>query len=133
MSKLVSAVISAAILGASSVAIAQTTGTTGGTMKPSDTMSSSPSMQNSIDFKMMDKNSDGMITRDEYVGYYGGRFDRMKRNDKGMVMMNDMQTWDGARASTAGGTSNITNNPVTDRPGTKGGVGNPPATGGGSK
>jgi len=48
-------------------------------------------------------------------------------------MMNDMQTWDGARASTAGGTSNITNNPVTDRPGTKGGVGNPPATGGGSK
>ena len=30
-----------------------------------------------------------MISRDEYVKYYGGRFDRMKRNDKGMVMMQD--------------------------------------------
>ena len=124
--KLVSIVIGAAFMGASAVAGAQTTAP-----KPGDTMSDQKTMQNQIDFKAMDKNSDGMISRDEYVGYYGGRFDRMKRNDKGMVMMNDLMMMDGARASTAGGTSNITNKPTTNLPGTKRGSGNPPATGGG--
>lgn len=124
--KLISIVMGAAFLGASAAAVAQTTGP-----KPGDTMSNQTTMQNQIDFKAMDSNADGMISRDEYVGYYGGRFDRMKRNDKGMVMMKDMMMMDGARASTAGGSSNITNKPTTNLPGTKGGSGNPPATGGG--
>lgn len=130
MNKAISIVIGAAILSASATIGAQTS-----TMsKESGTMSKQKdTMQNQIDFKAMDVNSDGMISREEYVGYYGTRFDGMKRTDKGMVMMQDMHTWDGARAPTAGGTSNITNNPVTNLPGTKAGSGNPPATGGGSK
>lgn len=119
--KLMSIVVGAAILGASAAAGAQTTGP-----KPGDTMSSHKTMQNQVDFKVMDANADGMISREEYVNYYGGRFERMKRNDKGMVMMNDMMMWDGARA----------NNPTSDaptkaNPGVKGGAGTPKATGGG--
>ncbi len=118
--KLLSILFGAAILGASATAGAQTTAP-----KPGDTMSDQKTIQNQIDFKVMDKNADGMISREEYVGYYGGRFDRMKRNDKGMVMMDDMRMWDGGR-----------NNPTSDtptkaRPGVKGGAGTPPATGGG--
>ncbi len=124
--KVISIVIGAAFIGASAVAGAQTSGP-----KPGDTMANQKTMQNEIDFKVMDTNGDGMISREEYVNYYGGRFDRMKRNDKGMVMMNDVMMMDGARASTAGGSSNITNKPTTNLPGTKRGSGNPPATGGG--
>ena len=117
--RFVSLVIGAAFLGASAAAGAQTSGP-----KPGDTASAQASTQYQIDFKAMDANSDGMISREEYVNYYGGRFDRMKRNDKGMVMMNDVRMWD-AR-----------NNPTSDvpsknRPGVKGGAGAPPATGGG--
>jgi hypothetical protein len=50
----------------------------------------------------------------------------MKRNDKGMVMMDDMRIWDGTRADNP--TSNI---PTKARPGVKGGAGNAPAAGGG--
>ena len=118
MSKqLISILMGAAILGASAAA-----GATG--PKPGDTMSSQKSMQNQIDFKAMDANADGMISREEYVSYYGGRFDRMKRNDKGMVLMDDVRMWD-AR-------SNPTSDTATkNRPGVKGGAGAPPATGGG--
>ena len=117
--KLVSITIGAAFLGASAVAGAADTGP-----KPGDTASSHASTQYQIDFKAMDANSDGMISREEYVNYYGGRFDRMKRNDKGMVMMNDVRMWD-AR-------SNPTSDVATkNRPGVKGGAGAPPATGGG--
>ena len=117
--KFVSIAISAAFLSASAAAGAQTTGP-----KSGETPASHASTQYQIDFKVMDANSDGMISREEYVNYYGGRFDRMKRNDKGMVMMNDVRMWD-AR-----------NNPTSDvpsknRPGVKGGAGAPPATGGG--
>ncbi|MEP6609401.1 MAG: EF-hand domain-containing protein [Burkholderiaceae bacterium] len=132
MSKLISIVVGSAFIGASAFAVAQTSTTPSGMTKPAADMTPSAT-QYSIDYKAMDANGDGMISRDEYMRYYGTRYDRMKRNDKGMVMMNDMMMSDGAHASTAGGTSNITNNPTTNRPGTKGGVGNPPATGGGSK
>jgi hypothetical protein len=120
--KLISIVMGAAILGASAAAVAQTTTAP----KSGDTMpSQSATTQYQVDFKVMDTNADGMITREEYVAYYGGRFERMKRNDKGMVMMNDMMIWDGGR-----------NNPTSDtptkaNPGVKGGAGAPKATGGG--
>ncbi len=116
--KLLSIVFGAAILGASATAGAQTPAP-----KPGDTMSDQKTTQSQIDFKAMDKNNDGWISREEYVGYYGGRFDRMKHNDKGMVMMDDVRMWDSR------------NNPTSDaptkaHPGVKGGAGTPKATGG---
>lgn len=133
MNKLVSIAVSAAFLGASAVAGAQT----GGTMKPGES-SMTPSATTgstagrSVDFKKMDTNGDGWVSREEYLGFYGTRYDGMKRNDKGWVSWSDMQQSDG-RFFQPGTTSNTTGNPTTDRAGTKGGVGNPPATGGGSK
>jgi hypothetical protein len=118
--RLVSIVMGAAILGASAAAGAQTATSP----KPGDTMSSQKTIQNQIDFKVMDSNADGMISREEYVNYYGGRFDRMKRNDKGMVMMQDVRMWDDRSNPTS-------DTPTKSRPGVKGGAGSPPATGGG--
>lgn len=85
----------------------------------------------SMDFKKMDANNDGWVSREEYLGFYGSRYDTMKRGDRG-VAWSDMQTAEG-RFFEPGTTSNTTGNPVTNRAGTQGGVGNPPATGGGSK
>ncbi len=111
-----------------------TSATTGGAMSTTAagaTMSSG-GMAQDMEFKMMDANGDGWVSRDEYVRFYGMRHDRMKRNDKGMVSWQDMQAMDG-KFFQPGTTSNTTGNPVTNRVGTSGGVGNPPATGGGSK
>jgi hypothetical protein len=127
MRKLVAVVCGAALMGASGLASAQassgpyannpTTGSTAG---------------KSVDFKKMDANSDGWVSREEYLGFYGARYDTMKRNDKGMVSWSDMQASDG-RFFQPGTTSNTTGNPTTNQAGTKGGSGNPPASGGGSK
>ena len=119
MKKLVAIVCGTALMGASGIAFAQTgmTGSTAG---------------KSMEFKSMDVNKDGWVTRDEYLGFYGSRYDTMKRNDKGYVAWQDMERSDGGFFK-PGTTSNTTGNPTTDRAGTKGGVGNPPATGGGSK
>jgi hypothetical protein len=59
--KLLSVFFGAAILGASAAAGAQTT-----TPKPGDMMSDQKTIQNQIDFKLMYKNADGMISREEY-------------------------------------------------------------------
>lgn len=88
MRQLVSIAMSAIILGASAGVAAQT-GQTGMSNKEDDRKTFHH------DFKAMDANSDGMISRDEYLRYYGSRFDRMKRDDKGMVMMKDMMMFDG--------------------------------------
>lgn len=122
MKKLVTVVCGAALMSASAIAFAQTSGQpmTGSTAGKS------------ADFKSMDSNNDGWVSREEYLGFYGTRYDGMKRNDKGWVSWSDMQQSDG-RFFTPGTSSNTTGNPTTDRAGTKGGIGNPPATGGGSK
>ncbi len=119
MKKLVAVVFGTALMGASSIAMAQSsmTGSTAG---------------RSPEFKSMDTNKDGWVSREEYLGFYGSRYDSMKRNDKGMVSWSEMEQADG-RFFQPGTTSNTTSNPVTNRPGTMGGSGNPPATGGGSK
>lgn len=123
MKKLLAVVCSSALMSASGVALAQTaskeamTGSTAG---------------KSMDFKKMDANNDGWVSRDEYLGFYGTRYDSMKRNEKGWVSWSDMERSDGGFFK-PGTTSNTTNNPVTSNPGTKAGTGNPPATGGGSK
>jgi hypothetical protein len=122
MKKLVAIVCGTALLSASGIAFAQTSsqGMTGSTAGKS------------MEFKAMDANKDGWVTREEYLGFYGSRYDTMKRNDKGYVAWSEMERSDG-RFFQPGTTSNTTGNPVSDRAGTKGGVGNPPATGGGSK
>ena len=79
-----------------------------------------------MDFIKMDANSDGWVTREDYLGFYGTRYDSMKRNDKGMVSWSDMERSDGGFFK-PGTTSNTTNNPVTSNPGTKSGTAiNPP-------
>jgi len=128
MNKLVSIAVGATIFGASAVAGAQTSGT----MKPGESMTTGSTAGRSMDFKKMDTNNDGWVSREEYLGFYGTRYDGMKRNDKGWVSWSDMQQSDG-RFFQPGTSSNTTGNPTTDRAGTKGGIGNPPATGGGSK
>ena len=117
MKKLVAVMCGAALMAAGGLASAQTTGSTAG---------------KSMEFKSMDANNDGWVTRAEYLDWYGARYDTMKRNDKGMVSWSDMESSDG-RFFKPGTSSNTTGNPTTDSAGTKGGVGNPPATGGGSK
>ncbi|MGH6610504.1 MAG: EF-hand domain-containing protein [Burkholderiaceae bacterium] len=119
MKKLIAVMCGTALMSVSAIGFAQTgmTGSTAG--KP-------------MEFKKMDTNNDGWVSREEYLGFYGTRYDSMKRNEKGWVSWSDMQRSDG-RFFDAGTTSNTTGNPVTPLPGTKGGVGNPPATGGGSK
>lgn len=97
MRKLVSIAIGAAIL-AASAASAQT----GTTPNQSGMMSKGDNKTFHHDFKSMDANGDGMISRDEYLRYYGSRFDRMKRNEQGMVMMNDMMVFDGGPATKPG-------------------------------
>ena len=93
MKKLVAVVCGAALMGASGLAAAQTT--------PYSNKPATSTAGKSMDFKRMDANSDGRVSREENLAFLGSRFD--------------------------------TSNPVTPLPGTKGGVGNPPATGGGSK
>jgi hypothetical protein len=123
MKRLMAALCSTALMTAGGVALAQTSSkeaTTGSTAGKS------------MDFKKMDANNDGWVTREEYLGFYGTRYDSMKRNDKGMVSWSDMERSDGGFFK-PGTTSNTTNSPTTSQAGTKGGTGNPPATGGGSK
>lgn len=118
MRKLIAAVCGTALIGVSGMALGQTT--------PS-TMDSKPmtgsTAGKSMEFKMMDANSDGWVTREEYLVFYGSRYDGMKRNDKGYVSWTDMQTMDGKFFS---------NNPTASGPAPKGGSGAPKATGGGS-
>lgn len=38
----------------------------------------------------MDANSDGMVSKDEYMNYYQSQWDKMPKNKDGMVMMKDM-------------------------------------------
>ena len=118
MKKLVAAVCGAALMSASGFALAQGT-TSSSAGKPMTGSTAGKSME----FKAMDANGDGWVTRDEYLAFYGSRYDSMKHNDKGYVSWSDMQTSDGRFFS---------NNPTASTPPPKGGAGAPKATGGGS-
>ena len=74
MRKAISLVAMAAMLAAGATALAK------------DDMT----MRQTMDFKMMDTNGDGMISRDEYMAYHESMWMKMKRNKDGMVMMKDM-------------------------------------------
>lgn len=118
MRKLIAAVCGTALIGVSGMALGQTPSTSTAT-KPMTGSTAGKSME----FKMMDANTDGWVTREEYLAFYGSRYDGMKRNDKGYVSWSDMQTSDGRFYS---------NNPTASGPAPKGGSGAPKATGGGS-
>ena len=122
MKKLVAVMCSAALMGASGIALGQTAS--------KDAMTGSTAGK-SMEFKKMDANADGWVSREEYLSFYGSRYDSMKRNEKGWVSWSDMERADG-RFFQPGTTSNTTGNPTTSAAGTKRGSGNPPATGGGS-
>ncbi len=108
MKKLLAVVCSAALMGASGVALAQTaskeamTGSTAG---------------KSMDFKKMDANNDGWVSRDEYLGFYGTRYDSMKRNEKGWV---SWSIWSVATADSSSpaprATPRTIRSPVTQEP-----------------
>lgn len=42
-------------------------------------------------YASMDMNKDGMISKDEYVAYYGSNFDRMDSGKKGNMSRQDMR------------------------------------------
>ena len=43
-----------------------------------------------MDMKAMDTNSDGMVSKDEYMKYQEAQYEKMKKNKDGMVDMKDM-------------------------------------------
>jgi hypothetical protein len=49
-------------------------------------------MDMKMDMKMMDANGDGMISKDEFMKYHEMMFDKMKKNNSGMVDLKDMET-----------------------------------------
>ena len=42
-------------------------------------------------YSSMDKNKDGMISRDEYVAYYGSNYDRMDSGKRGNMSRKEMR------------------------------------------
>lgn len=75
MNKLLLALVASAFVGTSLPAIA------------ADDMKHSKDMM----MKMMDANSDGMISKDEFMKHHEKMYEGMKKNKEGMVDMKDMQ------------------------------------------
>lgn len=48
--------------------------------------------RHTMDYKMMDTNSDGMISKDEYLSYHGQAYGKMKHTN-GNVSMKDMDDY----------------------------------------
>jgi hypothetical protein len=44
-----------------------------------------------MDSTMMDANSDGMVSKEEFMKHHEAMFDKMKKDSNGMVSMKDMQ------------------------------------------
>lgn len=44
-----------------------------------------------MDMKMLDANSDGMISKDEFMKHHEMMYEKMKKNKSGMVDMKDME------------------------------------------
>ena len=83
MKKLSAGLCTIAMLGATASAVAMDD------MKDSKMMHKKDSM--GMDMKAMDANGDGMISKDEFMKSHEAMWDKMKKNDKGMVDMKDMK------------------------------------------
>ena len=44
-----------------------------------------------MEWKMMDANNDGMVSREEFMKYHETMWGKIKKNDKGMATMADVQ------------------------------------------
>lgn len=89
MKKLITTLSAAALLSASVSAFADdmNTNATMGT----HTSSSSNMNMNMDMMKMADANGDGMVSKTEYMNHASQMWKNMKKDKKGMVMLNDMQ------------------------------------------
>jgi len=63
-------------------------------MMKRDSMQGSMAMKDGMGMQMikaMDMNSDGMISRDEFMKHHEAMYDKMKKGSNGMVSVMDMQ------------------------------------------
>ena len=63
-------------------------------MMKRDSMQGSMAMKDGMGMQMiktMDTNSDGMISRDEFMKHHEAMYDKMKKGSNGMVSVMDMQ------------------------------------------
>ena len=85
MRKLIAVLCSTALVGFAGHAVAQSS------MK-SDTMKSDSTKTDKMakDSMKMDANADGMVSQDEFMKYHTAMWGKIKKNDKGMAMMADV-------------------------------------------
>ena len=85
MRKSIAILCGAALIGMTGQAVAQST------MKEDKPMAKPAAAQKPGRFATMDTNNDGMVSRDEFMKYHEGMWTKMKRNDKDMAMMYDVE------------------------------------------
>ena len=60
-------------------------------MMKQGSMNDGMAMKEGKGMKMMDTNSDGMISKDEFMKHHEMMYDKMKKSSNGMVSVKDMQ------------------------------------------
>ena len=60
-------------------------------MMKQDSMKGRIAMKDGMGMQMMDVNSDGMISKEEFMKHHESMYDKMKKDSNGMVSMKDMQ------------------------------------------
>lgn len=93
MRKSIAVFCGAAVLAVAGQAVAQTTTPSPSTpMTPSTMMKENKMAQRELRMKGMDTNSDGMVSRREFMKYHEGMWGKVKRNAAGMAMMADIES-----------------------------------------
>ena len=88
MRKSIAILFGAAVVGMSGSAIAQTTAPS--TTAPSTIKEERATVKKEMQMKAMDVNSDGMISKDEFMKYHETVWQKVKRNAKGLAVMADV-------------------------------------------
>ena len=78
MRKLLSMIVAVALIGIGAFAAV-------------DIRAQGKSMARDTETKRMDADSDGMISKAEFIKYHEARYDGMKKNSRGMVDVKDME------------------------------------------
>jgi hypothetical protein len=87
MRKLIAILLGAAVVGMTGSAVAQTTAPS--TMK--EVKEEKATAKKETRWKAMDVNSDGMISKDEFMKYQESLWGKLKRNAAGLVTMADIE------------------------------------------